>query len=603
MIQEEHSVLASSPIKGWEYTLSFIVLFVVALIAYRSAAQQSITIDEIDHIPAGISYFQQHDGRMNPEHPPLMKMLAALPLVAAGARLDYANVEWANFHDAPFGEAALSEWGQPGAHWIVWARIPMIAVTLALGWTVFFMARQLTGTVGGFLSLMVFAGTPFFYAYGPLVHTDIGIALFGLLAIWTFASVWSRPNLKNIVRFGLCLSGALLTKFTAGLLLPCFAILGVWFILRKLPAAPSAWQSVRGVVAGIALASLIVYSFYFLLFWKTPTPEILASRFQHSRAPIPMMLKTSELLAAHPVLDRLSSPAIIYTLGVGHMLHALPRSSYFLGKIYSHGTVLYFPTLYLLKMPIGFVFLSALLMVLPLSVLSSGIVRVRGPAPERLPHRRALTVLLAVFTAAALWSPLNLGIRHISVPIASLTVLIAMTVPYAMRLPVGTWRSLALVLIWLAVIANLASTAAAFPDYISYFNSFLGSRAKYAIAIDSNLDWGQSLIDVRRFEEEHHGDRLAFDVKGSVPRLYLTSAIPFDCENGAPAGVDWAVISANRMVVQPNYSTANSDQPSHCSRFFQYPYAMRSGGALYIFHLSQTGEQPSLTLAPGKQTK
>src|SRR3989344_4948617 len=60
--------------------LAFILLTLMAGMAFFSMKQDALTFDELAHIPAGYSYLTQQDYRLNPEHPPLAKDLAALPL-------------------------------------------------------------------------------------------------------------------------------------------------------------------------------------------------------------------------------------------------------------------------------------------------------------------------------------------------------------------------------------------------------------------------------------------------------------------------------------------------------------------------------------------
>ena len=50
-----------------------ILLVFVFLIAVFSMKDDSATMDELAHLPAGYSYLTQKDMRLNPEHPPLIK--------------------------------------------------------------------------------------------------------------------------------------------------------------------------------------------------------------------------------------------------------------------------------------------------------------------------------------------------------------------------------------------------------------------------------------------------------------------------------------------------------------------------------------------------
>jgi len=222
--------------------LTGLLLALMVLLAGGAALRESVTVDEVTHIGAGVSYLQRLDLRMNPEHPPLPKVLAAIPLVIRGVRADYSHISWTfseKFFPAylgqwVFGEWLLEKWNDPKTI-LRWARLPMLALTLLLGCTLYALARRLGGPWGGLLCLSLFISTPAFLAFAPLVHTDIAVALFCLLALWTFASVWKDPSRKNVLLFALSLAGALLSKFTAGLLF--LAFLAFALSLRLLPVS------------------------------------------------------------------------------------------------------------------------------------------------------------------------------------------------------------------------------------------------------------------------------------------------------------------------------------------------------------------------------
>ena len=69
--------------------VAVLLLALLAVLAGSAAFRESVAIDELAHIGAGVSYWQKLDLRFNPEHPPLVKLLAAAPLVARGVRADY----------------------------------------------------------------------------------------------------------------------------------------------------------------------------------------------------------------------------------------------------------------------------------------------------------------------------------------------------------------------------------------------------------------------------------------------------------------------------------------------------------------------------------
>ena len=90
-----------------------LLLALMAALAGGAAQRESVTIDEVAHIGAGVSYLQKLDLRMNAEHPPLPKVLAALPLVFRGVHADYAHPSWSfseKFFPAYLGQWVFGEW-------------------------------------------------------------------------------------------------------------------------------------------------------------------------------------------------------------------------------------------------------------------------------------------------------------------------------------------------------------------------------------------------------------------------------------------------------------------------------------------------------------
>ena len=130
-----------------------VLLLFMAILAGGAALRESVTVDEVAHIGSGVSYLQKFDLRLNEEHPPLAKILAALPLVLRGTRADYSHISWTishNFFAAflgewVFGEYVLAKWNDPVAT-LAWARLPMLLLTLVLGLVVYLCARRLGGS-------------------------------------------------------------------------------------------------------------------------------------------------------------------------------------------------------------------------------------------------------------------------------------------------------------------------------------------------------------------------------------------------------------------------------------------------------------------------
>ena len=78
----------------WSLAVGLIILqmILVAIIVHG----ESLTFDEGDHIFAGYMMWHSGDYGLNPEHPPLVKLVATLPLLqreALGASAATANVQ------------------------------------------------------------------------------------------------------------------------------------------------------------------------------------------------------------------------------------------------------------------------------------------------------------------------------------------------------------------------------------------------------------------------------------------------------------------------------------------------------------------------------
>jgi hypothetical protein len=566
-----------------EWLFLICTISVMAIVCVCAIEQESVTFDERDHIAAGVSYLQRNDGRLNVEHPPLLKMLAGLPLVIKGVKLPYNDPSWDSYKDFAFGDSTLRSWGSEGATRVFLARIPLVLLTLALGIEVFLMARFIGGRWGGAVSLLVFASSPFFLGYGPLVLTDVGVAFFAIATVWVFASLWRKPSMTKSVTLGLFLSGALLSKFSSGLVLPVCVVLAFWFVLSPISRSQDAKRSATLSVVALLVASLIVYATYTIAFWQTDTVSLLASKY--SKRPINVVRIVADLLGQHHWLERVSFPVVLYFLGAGSAVRSVSRATYLLGKIYAHGTRAYFPVLFALKMPPGFL---CLVLLLTFAVLWRTIGHGASAVPDdpTVAYCRAIALLLIVFTTTALVSPLNIGIRHLSVPIGALTILVGLIPRLGQSISNLIGRLLFQSIMAVSVIACVYSSFVTFPDYIGYFNGLIGTKRKFEIAVDSNLDWGQTLVSLGNFMEQEGVRSIHIDSTGSVPELYVPDSKKFNCEEGVPANAGWVAVGASRFFSDPDLGFDAAKPVGHCLNLFKYPFREVAGGALYVFHVS-----------------
>jgi hypothetical protein len=101
---------ANGPRK-WFMAAVAVLLIVFAAELYFSVRLESQTFDEPAHLFAGYGYWLHSDFGINPEHPPLVKLVASLPLLRSKPK--YPQIPNINFRAASaFGGMLLV--GEPG---------------------------------------------------------------------------------------------------------------------------------------------------------------------------------------------------------------------------------------------------------------------------------------------------------------------------------------------------------------------------------------------------------------------------------------------------------------------------------------------------------
>ena len=555
----------------------------MAMLSGGAARQESVTIDEIAHIGAGVSCLQKLDLRMNLEHPPLAKVLAALPLVLRGVHADYSHASWA--FSGKGAQEFLGEW--VWGHWLImrwndpystvlWARVPMLLMTLLLGLVVYWFGSRLGGIWGGLLCLSVYVSMPGFIAFGPLVITDIAIVLFWLLAVWQMPEMWHSPSRTTVVKFGLALAGALLSKFSSGLLFFAFIAVAVSLRWRGVPEQPveklarRAWRRRAwwNMLKATLWAALFVYSFYFIFSWGQPTDSFsLIPHFPPSA-----------------LLRRILMPAWLYLGGIAlFAVSAGSRSTYILGHAYSHGVWFYFPTLFVLKSPLAFLLLLLLAIVVAIILKRRSVEPSSAAAASAIPagmelRWRAIWISLVVFVGMCMLNRLDLSIRHFLVPVALLILLLAPLPRMLQSLQQSGWSG-ARPSSWLTAglaLASLVTAVRTYPNYFPFLNSLSMGRPAYLLVNDSNVDWNHALPQVETFLRQRGISHVLLDEYGfSEVTPYVPQAEIWSCQEASAADAgQWAVVSAGSLADAHN-----------CLWLMRYPHQALAGGSMYAFQL------------------
>jgi hypothetical protein len=551
-----------------------------AALALAAAARQSPTFDETAHLAAGASYLRTGDFRLNPEHPPLLKALAALPALGRAAASvpedgpvrrawDAApggeNSQWTYAYAwlygldaralARFGAARLSEVPTEAAlaksdfvndadALFGLARLPLVALACALALGVWAWSRELHGPEGALLSLALFCFSPSFLAHSPLVTTDAGFAAFFFGAAWLYGRACRSGRAGGAAAFALCAALAFVSKFSAALLVPALAALGAAHVLDGPPAgrAARARRAALLLALGLAAALAAIWAAYGFRFAGAPGAST-GYRWDEALPPGGGVVDAALRLARE---RRLLPEAYLYGLAFARR-RAAERSAYLLGAYATTGWWYYFPIAYALKTPLA-----------TMALVAAGLAR---QAAGR--RRAALAWVLAapaVLVAAAMASRLNIGHRHVLAAYPFLFVAAGAAAAAPLSRP---WRgaaragALAAALSAFAVLAPPWRPQLVFPDFLAYFNEVAGGpeRGWRALA-DSDLDWGQGLkalaawLRARGVEEP-----VGLCYFGTAePRYYglryvnLPGGLPFAPQVGFARAPAWVAVSATSLL-------------------------------------------------------
>lgn len=562
------------------------ILFLMGVLMVGSSWNDSAVMDELPHIPAGYSYLTQKDYRLNPEHPPLIKMLAAIPLLFQNIRFPADSPHWKDGINGQwdFGQDFLYGSGNNPEQIIFWARIPVMILALVAGWLLFRFTRRSFGTRAALLALSFFAFSPTVIAHSRFVTTDLGATFAFMIGIFSFVLFLQQPTWKHACIAGIAFGVAELLKFSLVLLLPMYAFIFVVYVLsirihRAQPLVSLA-PIVPKFLAIFVIGAVVIWPAYQYTVWNYPPArqkadtaftmasfakgplsmrEACTTLSRLSRCPAEITLWASDKPVIRPYAQYMLGVLMVFQRAAGG------NTAYFLGEVSNLGSRAYFPIAYLLKEPVPILILELLALCMALFSIRhihqwSG----RGFAAWIAEHPLELSslIMIALYWAASMRSPLNIGIRHVMPTFPFIYILTARQIArwliYAHFEPARTWLRwaatltaflfrqtgkylfVACMLLWLSVETVLIA-----PSYLSYYNEFAGgTKNGYQYITDSNYDWGQDLKRLAMFAKKNNIKKISLDYfGGGDPRHYLGDAFePWQSSRGNMHG--WFAVSA-----------------------------------------------------------
>jgi hypothetical protein len=470
--------------------LLLVLVFLGELVV--SVHRQSLSWDEGDHIYAGYESWTTGDFGINPEHPPLLKAIASLPLLAMHLSAPPPKSPTFSKNEAYFNGRSLiyNNGGLGIANRIIFrARVMAAIFSLALATLVYFASFEIFGPVGALFALVLVVFEPNLVAHGAYVTTDMAVT-FGIFAtVYALYRFRVRPSIGRLAVVGAATGVALAVKHSAVLLLPIAIVLLAFELVRPRPEERRA-HALRlygaAFAAAVVLGLPILWATYHFRFLAHPNGAMQPSLSDYMSSLHGVEPRLYEFLARWHILPESYLYGMVDIRVQSVAGHSFP--TYIFGRVHAHGVPYYFPAAFVIKSTLGFMLLLVLAFY---SILSKGL--------EGWQRLSFLMVPPLVYLLIAIDTGLNIGARHILPMYPFLTVLIggaAVALWQQRRL----WIYVTLILLgW-----HVASAMRSAPNYLAYSNELFGGPANtHRYLTDSNTDWGQQLVSVKRYLDQH----------------------------------------------------------------------------------------------------
>ncbi len=505
LISRRNPSLAFGGRATWVAASVALLLTAHACLLAWAAARDSPTLNEPGHLVAGISDWRFGRFDIYRVNPPLTRMVAALPVLAAGCKTDYSQF-FALVGARPeflIGGDFVTANGERSLYLFRLARWACIPMSLIGGLVCFLWGRDLYGSTAGLLSLSLWCFDPNVLAHGHLITPDVTAAAFGLTACYLFWHWLKRPTWWWTLASGLGLGLAELSKMSWVFLFWIWPLM--WSFDRVVgraarrfggcpePPAPSLRSEAARLTAILALGLYVLNVGYaFNGTWTRLGDYVFVSQCLAGQEKAG---QGGNIFAGRWIGELPLPVPKPFLLGIDLQkrdFEHLQQPSYLRGEWKDGGWWYYYCYGLLVKVPHGTQLLFMLAIVIP-SLRRERRFADRDEIVLLLP---ALALLLMVSAEKGF----NHHMRYVLPAAGFCFVFIGRLVgrPWSKSLPVNVAVAAVLLL------AATASCLRAYPHTLSYFNEGSGGLAGgHRHLLHSNIDWGQDLIVLKEFIEDN----------------------------------------------------------------------------------------------------
>ena len=465
-----------------------------ALVGY-AARCHSPTIDEVGHMAAGIGIWQQGRLDLYCVNPPLVRMIATIPVLFTNPDIHWGVPQRHPRERQEFdlGQRYIESTG-PSAFWAFalarWACIPfsLLAAIVAYKW-----AQELYGVDAALLTLTLWCFCPMVLGNAQMITPDMGATAFGLVSAYEFWHWLKRPSWWLATAAGFTLGMAELSKFTWIILFVLWPALCLAY--RAASTSPRfrlKWPLELLQVGFICLSAVywigLGYGFDDMFVCLDDFLEFVSRAVTRGRRGRRRFVRQS--FSGH--LARRDSGAVAsgdYVRGIDVQRHDFESKmrSYLRGEWRDHGWWYYYIYGLAIKTPIGYLALFALSLILA----------ARGYKSLHLADTlMLLTPSAALLILVSSQTGFNHHLRYVLPALPFLYVFAGQVAASTSRFVKG---SVIVMASW-----AIAGSLWHYPHSLSYFNESVGGpeNGHYHL-VDSNIDWGQDLLYLRKWMDRN----------------------------------------------------------------------------------------------------
>jgi hypothetical protein len=496
----------------------FLLLSIYSILVISSTFRKAPVFDEPFHITGGYNYLKNGDLKMSAEGGFLTEAWLALPLLSQNLKFPYAGDnffsgadEWETSRDFLFRS------GNDADSMTLHSRIMVLLSSILLGITVYLISRSVFGPGGALISLFLFAFSPDFLAHGGLATTDMTSSFIFILAIWAIWRLVNRISPTTVIFSSVILGLLFVTKHSAIMIIPFYLVmitlrlffgkpLQVNWFGRIFELKTQKAQVPPLIIAGLVNAAIIIF-----FIWAACGFRYSMLKDDSGQDRIALNQASQSYLDQSGTFGNLISTARdckilpeAYLYGFAFFIkYGKSRYSFLDSEFSTQGWWYFFPFTFLYKTPLPLIFL----LIISILALAKRRANFNNPTTfmtsERIYQLLPFISFIIIYMLFAMTSRTNIGHRHL------LTVYLALfVISGSLSVPLSGGRKIVRVIILSLFAWLMTETLIAWPNYISYFNRIAGgSQNGYKHLVDSSLDWGQDLKELRKWADTNNQEK------------------------------------------------------------------------------------------------